>query len=689
MFGDSLFSLQTVDLKEDFISELDEFIKVLYCQIEYASKSQLTDSVTKKAVKFNILTNALCLDLLVWFAKDELTADNLCLRIADKINASHGHRLVITQFPVFLACLNGIGYLVQKFPVIAVSCISVLREFLINPSPILLKLFNQRQNEPATMDALNITINEYNLKANNYSAPDKTSCSLLFNRLRDCAIENLCICLRYGLENDSHCIQATVASISNHLYQAEKSVRESTVISMNTIVTLGQMATKLKDIPRTMETILQFLQQRFCQPVSTLDQLIVDQLSEMAIASGCNSAIFEQVMKMFTTITIQSSAAYTNNIDDRKQSYRHVSLAVINAFSNIARRINGKAELIELLVRLLELFVQLGLEGKRANERNPILVKTSTSAGNLGVLIPVIAITMRRLPLLESPKPRLHRLFRDFWLYCVVMGFSSGTQLWPDDWYFGVKEIAAKSPFLNAREHLRSELHYNSAIPNDAVSGLELQEIRNQIIQDLDGNTEVTAIINKLTFAQCTYLLSICRLEVFRVETNFSINPFYIIMNYLEDPLIQKDKDGIWQCISTISDKIFKVFLEIIGKKPKNRSRDNELEDYSILLLIKFNHRQKIIRRAADRFLSGLVDRFPHLLWSKRVLSTMLNILEVLGRSLEMNQNEGILELAVPDTDYNIQLAETMETREVCSSFLHSSSSLLMQVVVFFTEHSP
>ena len=659
-------------MNEEFISELDEFTKSIYYQIELASKTQFNDLSTKKVLKFNILTNALCLDLLIWFAKDEMSADNLCSRISEKLNASHGHRLVITQLPILLASINGIGYLVQKFPVIAVNCISVLRSFLIVPSPILLKLFNHPKNEPANMDTMNITINEYYFKTN--SATDKSTFSLLFNRLRDCAIENLCICLRYGLENNSDCIQATVASISNHLYQAEKGVRESTVISITTIVTLGQMATRLKDVPRTMEIILQFLQQRFCQPVSNLDQLIVTQLSEMAIVSGCDSPIYEQVMKMFTTITIQSSAAYTNTIDDRKQSYRHVSLAVIHAFSNIARRINGENELIELLGRLLELFVQLGLESKRANEKNPTLVKASSSAGALGVLIPVIADTMKRLPFLEDPKPRLHKLFRDFWLYCVVMGFSAGTQIWPENWFQGVKEIAAKSPLLKSREHLRSELHFNSAIRNEAVSGFELQEIRNQIINDLESNNEVTAIINKLTFAQCTYLLSICRLEVFRVETNFSINPFYIIMQYLEDHSIQKDKDGIWQCISSISDKIFKVFLEIISKKPKNKIRDNELEEYSILLLVKFNHRQKQIRRAADRYLSGLVDRFPHLLWSKRVLSTMLNILQVLGRSLELNQNEGILELVVPDTNYTIQLAETMDSREVCCLVYFSKS---------------
>ncbi|UXI14588.1 glycine-tRNA ligase-like [Sarcoptes scabiei] len=659
------------DLDTELVVEFEEFLKIIYSNSSSELIQKNSGTITKNSIKvfkLNIHINAICLSLLVWTARDETTADTLCFRISEKLNSLHGHRSMISHLPIFLACLNGLGFLVETFPTTAVSCISVLRDFLIVPSPVLLKLSHQKSFESANVGDLsnsnfysNIPINDFNSKTSQHPLTEK---STLFIRLRDCAIMNLCACLRFGLDFDSHCIQATIASISNHLYQAEKSARESTITSMNTIVTLGRMAIELCHIPRTMEIVFQFFQQRFCQPASAIDSLIVEQLSEMAIASGPGDSIYEQIMKMFATITIQSSAAYSSDGNDHKQSYRHVSLAVINAFNHISKRFYEESDLIELLGRLLELFVQLGLEGKRANEKNPALVKASTSAGNLGVLIPVIANITKRLPFLENPKPRLHKLFRDFWVYSVVMGFTSGTQLWPQDWYLGVKEIASKSPLLKTSSNLRSDLHLNSAIRNDAVSGLELQEIRNQILNDLEYNSEVTAYINKLSFSQSIYLLSICRLEVFRVQTNFSINPFYIIMQYLEDQNIQKDKYGIWQCISCIADKIFKVFLEMISKKPKNRARDAELEEYSILLLIKFNHRQKQIRRAADRYLSNLVDKFPHILWSKRVLTTMLNILEVLGHSLELNHIEGVIELPVPGTDYSIHLAETIESRE-------------------------
>lgn len=311
---------------------------------------------------------------------------------------------------------------------------------------------------------------------------------------------------------------------------------------------LGHVAVALKDTLKTTQNILQFFIQRFCKVPPEQNALIVDQLGCMII-SQCEPHIFDEIMKIFSRVTVQSaSLAYTTDPEQRKQFFS-VSDAVVNALGNIAVNIQGQDEKLELLGKLLELFVQIGLEGERSYDNStPGALKASSSAGHLGMLIPVIAVLMCRLRPIRNPRLRLHKLFKDFWVYCVVMGFTNA-RLWSQEWYTGVQQIAAKSPLLISQTTHKSdmrELNYTSAIKNDSIS---LNELRSQILILLDHPTaEVTASINKLTFAQCTYLLSVYWLEMLRVENaeEPSLEP---ILTYLCDTALQKDKSGIWQCV--------------------------------------------------------------------------------------------------------------------------------------------
>lgn len=103
-----------------------------------------------------------------------------------------------------------------------------MRDFLVDPSPILAKLHAQtvaQQKKDREMHTFKIVVQGNDMRA--VDVPTRPlgitkSAQSAFEALREAAIENLSIALRAAHSLDQYCVPALVANVSNRLFTAEK-----------------------------------------------------------------------------------------------------------------------------------------------------------------------------------------------------------------------------------------------------------------------------------------------------------------------------------------------------------------------------------------------------------------------------------------------------------------------------------
>uniref|UniRef100_F1KPV3 1-phosphatidylinositol 4-kinase n=1 Tax=Ascaris suum TaxID=6253 RepID=F1KPV3_ASCSU len=674
-------------LSEKFSKEMNAFVMELLKRGQEELNAQKMNEEEKKTrggrelvinkTKMLVIGNSLCLELIVWAAVDEIDAEMLSSTITERMWLHHGHRHVLAHMPVTIMALEALGEVAVKFPTTATTLIiPALTRFLLEPSPLLSKL------------ATDSTIGERRYGADTDRRDDDPSSRRKqgLESLRSAAIKSVCRALRSAMAVDELCVQACLTTVSTKLFLCSNadSTYGSSLVLENAIMILGGIGVALVDVNNVPQLVFNIFAQRFSKPTTSLDGQIINALANMWIAGA--REIYKPIWLLFTKITVESSnRAYSSDASSGSEHrFAHVSLAVDTALARMAESVQDEEEKMTLLYRLLELFVQLGLEGKKAGERiAKAVVKMSTGAGNLGVLIPKIAALLRRMGTVNSPPMKLRNLFRDFWLYCTVLGFDvADSGLWPGEWYEAVCVIASKSPVLTPQESLRAELVANAAIKNDAVTLMELQEIRNTVVSEIQPSAEVIALVNKMEFAQCIYLLSVFRMERMRVLHSSQAEAVHSIFKYLEDRSIRKDKSAMWTCLLSATTVIFSEYLKAAKNLCLDKALERRLEYHAQFLLVMFIHSLKEIRRVADSCLSQLVDTFPHLLWNGKVLSTAFQLLEALSNNVDNDIECANATLSIPSLEWTIQLQDSLDQRKsVVEDFTQRCKQILQEAI--------
>ncbi|KAK4470141.1 hypothetical protein MN116_005591 [Schistosoma mekongi] len=588
-------------------------------------------------------------------------------------NSKHRPRFahLVCGAGLLVVALDSVGQLTQRFPHLGKASLDALIDFLLDPSPVLSRLNRQIDRLKHSKDDVLMSIEtmkktnstcsfaDYEVQLVELSKIERhlTYYNRILEHVRGAAIESLC---RILLLTPSF-IETFLADLSCRIFNAAESDRDINLMYLNAVYCLGHMGVVLAQMPHTQELILQFLQQNL-NPAKLLPELEIKSMEQLGcMVIGGSSVVYDQIMDILTAIRVRGTREMTLNPQLKNSRLRHLSESVINVFANISTFVQGQSKLYKLLHRLLEHYVHVDMEIDQDS-------KTSTNtiaAHGLGQLIPVIAILLKRLPRIQNPNQRLQKLFREFWLSVTVMGFADPhSTIWPVEYYRGLCEIAVKSPVLLLNDSLRAELQQSSALSARNISQIDVTEIRNKLCILLDNNTETSSLINRMSVTQCIYLMAVYRLESLCIGHSSDPEALHRLFMYLEDNIIIKDKFGMWTCISQVAVRIFTRYLSQMKAKPLDIYRESIMDMHAQFLLVTFTRIHKSLRIVADEFLSMLAKDFPHVMWSGRVLFTMLDIAQLLSQSLEVDPNLTAPVYNVPGTNFKLFTTDNLPVRE-------------------------
>lgn len=194
-----------------------------------------------------------------------------------------------------------------------------LRDFLTQPSKLLIRLERQypkSKNLPHVLVTQSDSVHSLKPPADTGLVMNPTrksdAAQIAFEKLRDCAIENLCKSLKAQMAYDANSIPALVSAITTRLFQPDN-VRDKDWLlsSKNAILALGHIAVTLRESEENTKAVLKFLLQWFDSNSSSdhaYDPLLIDQLGCIVISRAKNDVIYTEIMKKFKEIIKEASA---------------------------------------------------------------------------------------------------------------------------------------------------------------------------------------------------------------------------------------------------------------------------------------------------------------------------------------------------------------------------------------------
>jgi phosphatidylinositol 4-kinase A len=234
-------------------------------------------------------------------------------------------------------------------------------------------------------------------------------------------------------------------------------------------------------------------------------------------------------------------------------------------------------------------------------------------------------------------------LFRSTWFYCIVQEFVRPNSEWYDSIKIIARNFSPLVPKTQSTSAFDEVLVEFDTLIKQGLQSQRLVELRRDLATVL-GNKAA----NSLNPSECAYLDCVWNLEVLRVNSG----TFQPVMRYLESyPLVHH----MGSTIVSIVNRCFTLYLDRLVATPSSAQRESDLVNQTHRLLVAFVDRSAFVRKAADKYIAEILDRFPQLLWSAPCVFALLDMLDLLAKTCFDLQR---LHVTLPGTDLSIVLPE-------------------------------
>eukprot|EP00731_Ephydatia_muelleri_P032330 Em0023g837a len=469
---------------------------------------------------YSVMALGASVELLVW-ATDVQGGEDVFQQLVTilMVNSVNAPQSIFISY-VRAAVLKELATVVEKTSSLSRSAPDRFLEFLTS------NLVADLYREALSCGEIN-TLNRSSTCMDLVTMPVKASKKDIFFIVFNSLCQAVCSVLQVGYKQNSDYIVAFLTSVGNRLYTTDADDLAAYHTALCIIMLLGHIAVELPSEYGARVTVINIFQQRLFHPVSNLDSFLVTELGRIAARTRDQPTL--DLLSHLMNISLVSFYAKPT---DKQETAGHIFQPLLTCLEHVSSHMEDPGQRYELLLKALKLFVQQGVEAKRASERSedPSTVKATSSSFGLGLLLPVLALVsdviiistlMKKMPRITEPSISDVKLFRDFWMYCIIMGFSEAQKgIFPSAWYLHVHQIALKSPLLlsmGTEQYFNKELALNN--PHQSVTTAELQECRLNLVEQLGKTFEIEKLVGRLNFVQCLHLHSIYKLESLSMQS--------------------------------------------------------------------------------------------------------------------------------------------------------------------------